>query len=156
MEVQLSSGNGAPSTGLTMTAERPSRPDPEVPEKATRRHFSAEEKRRILLAADEAEKVKGGLGALLRREGIYSSHIKKWRAQRERGEIEGLSPKKRGRKIPETRPLERQLRALEKKNRRLENRLKKAELIISVQKKLAEMLEIELPPIPLDLDGEED
>lgn len=84
MDSQVATGNGFPAPNSTITMERPTRPDPEVPEKATRRQFSTEEKRRILLTADEAEKVKGGLGALLRREGIYSSHLKKWREQRER------------------------------------------------------------------------
>ena len=156
MEVQVTTENGFPTQGLTMTEERPQRPDPEVPEKPTRKSWTAEEKRRILMAAEEAEKVKGGLGELLRRERIYSSHLKKWRQQRERGEIEGLSPKKRGRKVPESNALERQLRTLEKKNKKLEKRLKRAELLLSIQKKFAEMMEIELPPAPPEVSDDDE
>lgn len=156
MEVQVSTGNGFPGQGSVVTAERPQRPDPEVREKAKHRHFSAQEKRRILLEAEEATKVQGGLGALLRREGIYSSHLYLWRKQRERGEIEGLSPKKRGKRSAAASPEVKRLRALEKENRRLQRKLKKAELIIEVQKKLSEILNVPLPPIPPDAEEEDD
>ena len=74
-----------------------SKPDPEVAEKAKRRQFSTEYKRRILSKADDCSKP-GQLGELLRREGLYSSQLSNWRKQRDRGALEGLKPKRRGRK----------------------------------------------------------
>ena len=76
---------------------RPARPDPEVPEKAVRRKFTAEYKRSILEQAD-AGRGEGAIGALLRREGLYSSHLSTWRRQRKEGTLQALSAKKRGRK----------------------------------------------------------
>jgi predicted RNase H-like nuclease (RuvC/YqgF family) len=84
------------------------------------------------------------MGALLRREGLYSSHITTWHKQREKGELDGLAPKKRGRKAKPINPLTRKVRELETENRRLQKQLDKAETIISFQKKLSEMLGISL------------
>lgn len=109
-------------------------PDPEVPSKATRRRYSAEYKLRVLKEADACEPGSGELGALLRREGLYSSHLATWRRQRERGELEGLRPKKRGRKP--THPMERRIAELEQEKEELEKRLEQAELIIDDQKTL--------------------
>ena len=86
------------------------------------------------------------MGALLRREGLYSSHITTWRKQREKGELEGLAPKKRGRKARPINPLTRKIRELENETRRLQKQLDRAETIISFQKKLSEMLGIPLDP----------
>jgi len=80
------------------------KPDPEVPEKPTRRRFTAEYKLRILRLADACTEP-GSVGALLRREGLYSSHLTAWRRQRERDVLDGLTPKKRGRKVAERNPL---------------------------------------------------
>lgn len=119
------------------------KPDPEVPEKPTRRRFTAEYKLRILRLA-EACTEPGSVGALLRREGLYSSHLTVWRRQRERGALDGLKPKKRGRKVAERNPLLPELERLRKENERLTQRLTQAEIIIEVQKKISQMLEIPL------------
>ena len=126
--------------------EIPDPPDPEVPEKAQRRKFSAQYKKRILQEADACRSNPGALGALLRREGVYSSNLRTWRNQREKGELDGLSPKKRGRKPVPINPLAGKLRELESENRRLQKQLDKAETIITFQKKLSEMLGISLDP----------
>lgn len=122
------------------------RPDPEVPEKPTRRRFTAEYKLRILRLADACTEP-GSVGALLRREGLYSSHLTAWRRQRGRGALDGLKPKKRGRKVTERNPLVREVERLRKENEQLTKRLKQAELIIEVQKKASQMLEIPLEPL---------
>jgi len=120
------------------------RPDPEVPVKARRRRFSAQYKKKILEEADGCKGKPGAMGALLRREGLYSSHLTTWRKQREKAELDGLAPKKRGRKAKPINPLARQVRELESETRRLQKQLDKAETIISFQKKLSEMLGISL------------
>ncbi|MCK5724889.1 MAG: transposase [Gammaproteobacteria bacterium] len=84
------------------------------------------------------------MGVLLRREGLYSSHLTMWRKQREKGELDGLAPKKRGRKAKPINPLTRKVRELEVENRKLRKQLDKAETVISFQKKLSEMLGISL------------
>jgi transposase-like protein len=119
-------------------------PDPEVVVKAQRRQFSAAYKRRILQEADTCAQ-RGEVGALLRREGLYSSHLNTWRHQRARGELQGLTPAKRGRKAePQAAENARLLRETE----RLKAQLARAELIIDVQKKVSQLLG--LPEIPLD------
>lgn len=120
------------------------RPEPEVPSKAQRRKFSAQYKKKILEEAADCKGRPGAMGALLRREGLYSSHLTTWRKQREKGELDGLAPKKRGRKARPVNPLVRQVRELEVENRRLQKQLDKAETIISFQKKLSEMLGVPL------------
>lgn len=117
-------------------------PDPEVPEKAGRRKFSVEYKLRILQLADSCTDP-GSLGRLLRREGLYSSNLTTWRRQRDKGILQGLQPVKRGRKPNELNPLLPELEKLRKENERLEKRLKRAELIIEVQKKVSQMLGLE-------------
>ncbi len=112
-------------------------PDPEVVPKAKRRKFSAEYKRRILEEADNCTE-SGQIGALLRREGLYSSHLSTWRRQRDRGVVKGLSPKKRGRKRKDE--LEREVTRLQRENERLQASLEQAETIIEVQKKLSRLL----------------
>lgn len=111
-------------------------PDPQVVPKAERRKFSAEYKLRILTEADECT-VRGELGALLRREGLYSSHLDKWRKQRERGALAGLRGQKRGRK-PD--PQAAEIARLQRENEQLRSHLERAERIIDVQKKLAQLL----------------
>jgi len=81
-----------------------------------------------------AEVFPGAIGALLRREGLYSSHLTTWRQQREKGELNGLAPKKRGRKVNPINPLSGKVRELEVENRRLKKQLDRAETIISFQK----------------------
>jgi transposase len=116
--------------------------DPEVPAKATRRQFSAEYKQRILREA--AASAPGEIGALLRREGLYSSHLITWRRQRERGELAGLSAQRRGRKARAVNPLAKRVAELERDKRRLERKLEQAELLLDIQKKASRLLEIPL------------
>ena len=118
------------------------RPDPEVPAKATRRRFTAEYKLRILREADELRERGEGLGALLRREGLYSSHLSDWRRAAEAGSLRALA-KKRGRKRDPEAAAKRELRRLERENERLRKQLEKAELIIEVQKKVQRLLDLE-------------
>jgi transposase len=118
-------------------------PDPEVVPRAKRRRFNAEYKVRILEEADACSEL-GEIGALLRREGLYSSHLTTWRRQREQGQLEGLSPKKRGRKPSVDEALAKELAELKRENQRLENRLQQAETIIEVQKKLSGLLGLTL------------
>jgi transposase-like protein len=121
---------------------RPSTPpDPEVLEKARRRQYSADYKVRVLQEADSL-KDSGEIGALLRREGLYSSNLITWRRQREEGILSALSPKTRGRRARERNPLARRVAVLEGENRELRKRLKEAETIIEVQKKLSELLAV--------------
>ena len=115
-------------------------PDPEVPPKARRRTFTAKYKLKILAEADGCSKP-GEIGALLRREGLYSSHLTKWRRLREEGALAGLTPKKRGRKPRPVDPQARRVAELERENARLQRKLEQAETIIEVQKKLSRLLE---------------
>jgi transposase len=117
-------------------------PDPEVPEKASRRRFTAEYKLKVLRQADSSGSP-GEIGALLRREGLYSSHLTTWRRQRDAGMLSGLRPKPRGRKASRD-PLQPEVDRLQKENRRLQRRLQRAELIIDIQKKISQMLGIPL------------
>ena len=114
-------------------------PQTEVMPKAKRRRFSAQYKLRILQEADRCTQP-GQIGALLRREGLYSSNLTTWRRQREQGQIGALSPKKRGPKPVPDAAMARELAKLRKENQRLEQKLKKPELIIEVQKKVSALL----------------
>jgi len=110
-------------------------PDPEVPEKTVRRKFTAAYKLRILKEADSCNG-QGQIGALLRREGLYSSSLTSWRRQ----VAQGLIPKKRGPAAQKADPHVRRVAELERENEKLTHKLKQAELIIDVQKKVAELL----------------
>jgi transposase-like protein len=114
-------------------------PDPEVAEKKSRRKFTAKYKLRILKEADSCTE-QGQLGALLRREGLYSSNLTTWRRQRDKGLLSALAPKKRGRKKSPKNPLADRVARLEKENRRLQDKLAKAQIIIDVQKKVSQIL----------------
>lgn len=111
------------------------RPDPEVPEKAKRRTFTAQYKLRILEEADRASEP-GEIGALLRREGLYSSHLVDWRRQRAEGRLGG----RRGRRGAD--PKDAEIEGLKKENARLRRRLEQAQMVIEVQKKLSRALGI--------------
>ena len=117
--------------------------DPEVPEKARRRRFSAKYKLRILDEADRCTE-HGQLGELLRQEGLYSSHLTCWRKQRREGSIQGLTPRKRGRKTQPKNPLTKRVSELERENEILRKRIENAELIIDVQKKVSQILGVTL------------
>ena len=135
-KVEVSLGDSQPTSAVSLVQKAAlDRPDPEVAPKAHRRKFSAQYKKRILEEADACRGKSGAVGALLRREGLYSSHLTTWRKQRDKGELEGLTPKKRGRKAEPINPLTRKVRALEVENRRLKKQLDRAETIITFQKK---------------------
>jgi transposase-like protein len=121
-------------------------PDTEVVAKAKRRQYTAEYKLRILRESDAGQGF-GETGALLRREGLYSSYLTNWRRQRERGELDGLEPQKRG---PKADPQAVELARLQRENERLRERLRRAELIIDVQKKVAQMLGVAVEENNLD------
>ena len=116
-------------------------PDPEVVLKAKRRQFSVQYKLRILEEAERCTEP-GQIGALLRREGLYSSHLCKWRQQKARGHLQGQAPPKRGPKPAD--PAIAELERLRRENERLRTQLTQAELIIDVQKKLAQLLGLNL------------
>ena len=117
--------------------------DPEVPEKPRRRRFTAEYKLSIVAEADACREP-GEVGVLLRREGLYSSHLSIWRQQRDQGQLQALSPKKRGRRSKKNDPLATELAQVRREKAAVEQKLKQAELIISIQKKASEMLGIPL------------
>jgi len=123
-------------------------PEPEVRERAVRRRFTAEYKLRILKKAESCTE-RGQLGALLRREGLYSTNLIAWKRQLEKGTLEALSPRKRGPKGKRPDPSARRIAELERENQRLEKKLRQAETIIEVQKKVSEILQI-----PLNGNGE--
>jgi transposase len=116
-------------------------PNPEVPEKASRRNYTAEYKRRILREA-EVCKEQGQVGALLRREGLYYSNLTVWSRQAERGTLDALSSKKRGPKVRKIDPSVRRIKEQEKEIQKLRAKLRKAELIIDAQKKIAEIFQL--------------
>jgi transposase len=124
--------------------------DSEVVAKAKRRTFPLEYKIHILQEADAAAATPGGVGALLRREGLYSSHLVCWRRERQAGILEALKPRKRGPRS-ERNPLAEENQKLRRQNARLTEDLRKAQLIIDVQKKVAALLGNPLP----DVDPEE-
>jgi transposase-like protein len=113
--------------------------DPEVVPMPQRRRFTVEEKLRILEEADACTEP-GEVGALLRREGIYSSYLSKWREARDRGRLSESSGQRRGPKTPSDAALRRELVRLQRENERLQARLEQAEAIIEVQKKLSQLL----------------
>jgi transposase len=114
-------------------------PNPEVAAIAHRRQFPIGERLRILSAADQCIEP-GQIGALLRKEGIYSSHLANWRKQRAAAEREALTPKKRGRKADPTLAETRRFDLLERECDRLRRELAKSNLIIDVQKKVSSLL----------------
>ena len=121
-------------------------PDPDVPAKAQRRRFPTEYRLRILKQADACKKP-GELGALLRREGLYSSLLTNWRRQREQGALQDMRGRRRG---PTPRPVDARVKQLEAENRKLQRKLHRAETIITLQKQVAEILGIPLKPLDID------
>lgn len=115
----------------------------EVVAKAMRRKYTSEYKLGILREADGCTKT-GEIGALLRREGLHSSNLVSWRRQREKGELSALSPRKRGPVPKEKNPLAAKVAALEKETMRLKARAERAEALVELQKKVSEILGIEL------------
>ncbi len=134
------------AAGKTVAPQSPGppRPDPEVIADAKRRTFTAEYKLRILAEADAAAAQPGAIGALLRREGLYSSHLVTWRRERQAGILKGLTPHKRGPKSKRS-PQEEELQKLRRENQRLTEELRKAAIVIEVQKKVGTLLGWPLP-----------
>jgi len=143
------SPTGVPPTtaalGASATDDRKPIPDPAVLERPVRRRFTAEYKLHILQEADHCT-ASGQLGGLLRREGLYSSLLSTWRQQRDAGTLAGLTPKRRGRKVNPDAPWIAENQRLTRETQRLATKLRQAETIIEIQKKLSEMLGIPLPP----------
>jgi transposase-like protein len=127
------SGSGSQASAL---------PNPEVREKAQRRIYTADYKLRILQETDNCNE--GQIGAILRREGLYSSHLTTWRRQRQAGVLAALRDDKRGRKATIVNPLQEEVERLQRENQRLTQRLEQAELIIEIQKKVSTMLGVSL------------
>lgn len=118
-------------------------PETEVLAKAQRRRFTAEYKRRLLKEADRCLRP-GEIGALLRREGLYSSALTAWRTARERGELAGLAAKKRGRRAKRVDPLARKVAVQEREIAQWKARAQRAEALVEIQKKASEILGVEL------------
>ncbi len=121
---------------------------PELLDRPRRRTFTVQDKLRILGETDRAAGVPGGIGAIVRREGLYSSALSDWRRQRAAGVFEALSPAKRGPKTAEPNPLAAELALSRRDNLRLKQRLERAETIIELQKKVAALL-----GLPAESDG---
>ena len=145
-EAERSEADRSAAAGQTVAPEPPVpvRPDPEVVVGAKRRTFTAEYKLRILAEADAAAAQPGAIGALQRREGLYSSHLATWRRERQAGILKGLTPHKRG---PKTRrnPQDEEMQKLRRENQRLTEQLRKAEIVMDVQKKVGALLGWPLP-----------
>jgi len=135
---------------MDTVVEKVTVPEVEVMAKAKRRGFTAEYKQRILDEVDRAGAVgeTGAVGAILRREGLYSSHLAAWRKLRDAGELSALTPKRRGPKPRVLDARDREHQEVLKKLARTEARLKRAEALLDLQKKVSEILGIELPPRP--------
>ena len=127
-----------------VSGERQERPDPEVPERARRRTFTAAYKQEILAAYEAAPD--GEKGAILRREGLYSSLLTDWRRQRDAGAYEALKAVRRGPKPAVLHPLAAEYAQLQRENKGLTLRLQRAEAVIEIQKKVALLLGLSMPP----------
>ncbi len=138
------------SRKLETNGHGPDRVTTEIAPTATSAVRTAAAKLRILAGYEAYPVGAPERGALLRREGIYTSHISKWRKQRERGALQGLTGQRRGPKPALRHPLTEENEQLRKENARLQARLERAEAIIEVQKKVATLLGAPLPPPPLD------
>lgn len=125
----------------------PPRPDPEVVADAKRRSFTAAYKLRIIKAADAAKNTPGGVGALLRREGLFSSHLTTWRREQQAHILQSLAPKTRGPKSKRN-PEAEELEKLRRENQRLTESLRRAEIVIDVQKKVGALLGWPMPADP--------
>jgi len=145
-EEERSETSRSTAAGKTVASLPPaaSRPNPEVVADAKRRSFTGEYKQRILAEADSAAAQPGAIGALLRREGLYSSHLSTWRREREAGILKGLTPLKRGPKSKRN-PQEEEMQKLRRENQRLTEELRKAAIVIDVQKKVGVLLGWPLP-----------
>lgn len=137
----------APAVATPATKAPESRAaEAEVTAMPRRRAFTAAFKRQVLTEVDAALAVGGEVGAVLRRHGLYSSHLAEWRRARDEGALSGLAPRKRGRKAAAKNPLSAEVARLQHENKKLLLRAERAEGLVAVQKKLAELLGEEIPP----------
>jgi transposase-like protein len=145
-EGERSETDWSTAAGKTVAPDPPAapRPNPEVVADARRRTFTAEYKLRTLAEADAAAGQAGAIGALLRRESLYSSHLTTWRRERQAGILKGLTPLKRGPKSKRN-PQEEEMQKLRRENQRLTEELRKAAIVIDVQKKVGALLGWPLP-----------
>ena len=145
-EDERSEADRSAAAGKTVAPEPPAPtcPDPEVVPIAKRRAFTAEYKLAILAEAAAAAAHPGAIGALLRREGLYSSHLVTWRRERQTGMLKGLTPHKRGPKSKRN-PQQEEMQKLRRENQRLTEELRKAAIVIDVQKKVGALLGWPLP-----------
>lgn len=134
------------ATGVSPAGAAAGTPDPAVEAKPTRRRFTAEHKLRVLREVDRA-KEPGEIGAILRREGLYSSQLTQWRRDRDRVAKAGLAARRRG---PTRRTQDPRIKQLEREKARLERKLRQAEIIIAFQKKVSALLAIPLNPTDSD------
>lgn len=147
LQTQIAAEAGAASGGgrrPTIVAA-PASASPELSDRPRRRTSSAKDKLRILADIDRAAETRG-IGAILRREGLYSSTLSEWRRQRDAGAFDALVPGKRGPKTAESNPLSAEVAMLQRNNARLTQRLARAEAVIDIQKKVAALLGIPLAP----------
>jgi transposase-like protein len=144
-ELEAASGAGANGGRRPTVVAAPDAADAELSTRPRRRTFTATDKLRILADVDRAASA-GGIGAVLRREGLYSSTLSDWRRQRDAGAFGALTPARRGPKLGEANPLTAKVALLQTDNARLLLRLTRAEAIIDLQKKVAELLGIPLAP----------
>lgn len=133
---------------MTMASkDRPPVPPTEVTPKARRRTFSAAFKAKVLAEVDACTEP-GAISAVLRRHGLYSSHLVEWRGARERGQLAALAPQPRGPKVPPPDPRDERIRALEREVAQLTTRAERAETLVALQKKVAAVLETLDSPTP--------
>ena len=148
-QTMAASGAGAADGRRPTVVPAPEAANPELSEPGRRRRFTAQDKRRILQAVDRASG-SGEIGAILRREGLYSSALTVWRRQRDAGALDGLTPLRRGPKASQTNPLQAELAKTKQENLRLRLRLDRAEAIIDLQKKVSDLLGRTRPAIETD------
>lgn len=152
--IAAGAGDGTQGGRRPTVVPAPAPAEPELVNRPKRRKFSAADKLRILKELDAGSDTPGAAGAIIRREGLYSSAITDWRRQRAAGTFAALSPVQRGPKPSPINPLAAQLAQAERENRRLKQRLERAEIIIAIQKKVAALLGETLPDTS-HLDGED-
>jgi len=147
LQTHINAEAGAASDGgrRPTVVAAPASASPELSDRPRRRTFTAQDKLRILAATDRAAE-SGGIGAVLRREGLYSSTLSDWRRLRDAGAFGALVPGKRGPKVAEPNPFAAELALSQRNNARLTQRLARAEAIIDIQKKVAALLGIPLAP----------
>jgi len=139
-ELFAAAGAGTEEGRRPTLVPAPTAASPELLDRPRRRTFTAKAKLRILGEVDRAAGVPGGIGAIMRREGLYSSALTDWRRQRDAGAFEALSPVRRGPKIAAPNPLAAEHAQLLRDNKRLTLRLQRAEAVIAIQKKVASLL----------------